>query len=136
MITLKKYNWSKGWLYNRLFARLSLSQNILLGDRLRKQQARDADPKAIWQINFTGNLGEEAKEINLGSSRGTVGEVYFSLIWYQYKMTQYINLNIKFSNSQLNKSKSGIRNGTEVNLNLEMWLVIIMMRLTFYLNYY
>ena len=35
-------------------------------------------------------------------------------------MTQYINLNIKFSNSQLNKSKSGIRNGTEVNLNLEM----------------
>ena len=119
-----------------MFARLSLSQNILLGDRLRKQQARDADPKAIWQINFTGNLGEAAKEINLGSSRGTVGEVYFSLIWYQYKMTQYINLNIKFSNSQLNKSKSGIRNGTEVNLNLEMWLVIIMMRLTFYLNYY
>ena len=51
-------------------------------------------------------------------------------------MNQYINLNIKFSNSQLNKSKSGIRNGTEVNLNLEMWLVIIMMRLTFYLNYY
>ena len=33
-------------------------------------------------------------------------------------MTQYNALNVKLSNSQLNKLKSGIKNGTEVNLNL------------------
>ena len=27
---------------------------------LIKQESLDADPKAIQQINFTGNLGEEA----------------------------------------------------------------------------
>ena len=50
---------------------------------LRKQQALDADPKAIQQINFTENLDweegailffiiEEAKEIILGFSQGTM----------------------------------------------------------------
>ena len=29
-------------------------------------------------------------------------------------MTQYNNLKVKLSNSQLNKSKSGVRNNTEV----------------------
>ena len=33
-------------------------------------------------------------------------------------MTQYNTLNVQFSNSQLNKLKSGIKNGTEVTLNL------------------
>ena len=33
-------------------------------------------------------------------------------------MTQYNALNIKLSNSQLNKLKSAIKNGTEVILNL------------------
>ena len=33
-------------------------------------------------------------------------------------MTQYNTLNIKLSNSQLNKLKSRIKNGTEVTLNL------------------
>ena len=33
-------------------------------------------------------------------------------------MTQYITLNVKLSNSQLNKLKSAIKNGTEVTLNL------------------
>ena len=33
-------------------------------------------------------------------------------------MTQYISLNVKLSNSQLNKLKSGIQNGTEVTLTL------------------
>ena len=31
-------------------------------------------------------------------------------------MTQYNTLNVKLSNSQLNKLKSGIKNGTEVTL--------------------
>ena len=50
---------------------------------LSKQQALDADPKAIQKINFTGNLDrdadaimffiiEEAKEIVLDFSQGTV----------------------------------------------------------------
>ena len=48
---------------------------------LSKQQTFDADPKAIQQINFTGNLEEEsriffiveeAKETILDFSRGTV----------------------------------------------------------------
>ena len=50
---------------------------------LSKQQVLDVDPKVLQQINFTGNLGgvnnrvifiiiEEAKEIILDSSRGTV----------------------------------------------------------------
>ena len=33
-------------------------------------------------------------------------------------MTQYDTLNVKFSNSQFNKLKSGIRNGTQVTKNL------------------
>ena len=51
---------------------------------LSKQQALDADPRAIWQINFTANLDrftgnprvyfilEEAKETILDFSQGTV----------------------------------------------------------------
>ena len=33
-------------------------------------------------------------------------------------MTKCNNLNIELSNSQLNKLKSGMKNGTEVTLNL------------------
>ena len=33
-------------------------------------------------------------------------------------MTQYNNLNVKLSNSQLHKLKSGIKNGTKGTLNL------------------
>ena len=36
----------------------------------------------------------------------------------QYKMTQYNNLNVKLSNSRLNKLKLGIKNGTEVTLKI------------------
>ena len=50
---------------------------------LSKQQALDADPRAIQQINFTANLDragnariyfilEEAKETTLNFSQGTV----------------------------------------------------------------
>ena len=35
-------------------------------------------------------------------------------------MTQYNILNGKFSNSQLNKLKSGIKNGTQVTINLSL----------------
>ena len=33
-------------------------------------------------------------------------------------MTQYSTLNVKLSSSQLNKLKSGIKNGTEVTLKI------------------
>ena len=38
--------------------------------------------------------------------------------FYQYKMTQYNSLNVKLSNSQLNKLKSAIKNETEIVLRL------------------
>ena len=38
-------------------------------------------------------------------------------------MTQFNSLNIKLSNSQLNKLKSGIKNGTKVALNLSSNLI-------------
>ena len=54
---------------------------MIAGD-LSKQQALDADPRAIQQINFTANLDrtstrvyfilEEAKETILDFSQGTV----------------------------------------------------------------
>ena len=53
----------------------------MIAIHLRKQQALDADPKAIQQMNFTGNLEnqstmffiiEEAKEIVSDFSKGTV----------------------------------------------------------------
>ena len=38
-------------------------------------------------------------------------------------MTQYNTLNVKLSNSQLNKLKPAIKNGTEVTLNLSSNLI-------------
>ena len=93
---------------------------------LSKQQALDADPKAIQQFNFAANLDrarntamffitEEAKETVLDFSQGTV-KVFGSVIkceqfyFYQHKMTQYNSLNVKLSNSQVNKLKPAIKN--------------------------
>ena len=42
----------------------------------------------------------------------------YSLIFINIKMTQYNSLNVKLSNSQLNKFKSAIKNETEVVLRL------------------
>ena len=46
--------------------------------------------------------------------------IQFHLIinFYQYKMTQYNSLNVKLSNSQLNKLKPAIEDGAEVVLSL------------------
>ena len=43
-------------------------------------------------------------------------EAWFN--FYLYKMTQYNSLNVKLSDSQLNKLKSAIKNKTEVVLRL------------------
>ena len=44
--------------------------------------------------------------------------IKYSLIFYQYKITQYNSLNVQLSNSQLHKFKSAIKNETEVVLRL------------------
>ena len=50
-------------------------------------------------------------------------------------MTQYKTLNVKLSNSQLNKLKSRIKNNTEVTFH-QMLLVILMMTIIFGLSCY
>ena len=49
-------------------------------------------------------------------------------------MTQYNTLNLKWSNSQLNKLKPGIKNGIEVTHR--MLLVILMMKTIFCISCY
>ena len=96
----------------------------LIAINLRKQQKLDVDAKAIQQINFTGNLDrvgswtpfftEETKKTILISSKRTPKVLWFYFI-------QYDTLNVKLSNSQLNKLKSAIKNGTnfsEVTLSI------------------
>ena len=58
---------------------------------------------------------EQAKETILDFSQETVkvSWISFTLI-YQHKMTQYNTLNVELSNLNLNKLKSGIKNGAEV----------------------
>ena len=88
-----------------MFIRLSLFQKIL-----QKQQKLDADPKAIQQINFTGNLSkeegstmffviDEAKETLLDFSKVAVKVLWFYFLLIQFKMTQYDTVNVKLSNS-------------------------------------
>ena len=51
-------------------------------------------------------------------------------------MTQYNMLNVELSNPQLNKLKSGIKNGTEINLDLSWnWLSILMLKVIFHIKY-
>ena len=85
MKILEKLLLVKEMTYNWLLVRLYLltkSYKIIAVD-LSKQQALDADPKAIQQINFTANLDrdgntrfyfilEEAKETVFEFSQGTV----------------------------------------------------------------
>ena len=43
-----------------------------------------------------------------------------------YKMTQYDTLNVKLSNSQVNKLKSAMKNETEITLNLSSNLIEVL----------
>ena len=52
-----------------------------------------------------------------------VPQLYFFLIQYQYKLTQYNTLNVKLSNSRLNELNSGIKNNNEVLLKLSSNIV-------------
>ena len=81
---------------------------------LSKQQVLDEDPRAIQQINFMANLDragnttmffiiEEAKETVLEFSQGTVKGLWAWFNFYHCKMTQYSSLNVKLSNSKMNR---------------------------------
>ena len=47
-------------------------------------------------------------------------------------MTKYDTLNVKLSNSQLNKLKRGIKNGTKITLNLSSKLMRLIFRISYY----
>ena len=106
---------------------------------LRKQQTLDADPRAIKQINFTENLDRAGNtriyfiswrskrdcfELTKRNHKSFVNAITSGdLIFYQHKMTQYNSLNVKLSNSQLNKLKSAIKNETGVVSRLSLNVV-------------
>ena len=99
-ITTGQWNdWSTRCLLNYLYLK---NYYKMITIDLSKQQALDAAPKIIQQINFTASLErdgsttmffiiEEAKETILDILQGTVKIlwIYFTLIKYQYITTQY-----------------------------------------------
>ena len=96
---------------------------------LSKQEVLDADPRAIQQINFTANLeGNTIMFFIIEEEKETVLTFHKELykfckckVWFnfcQYKMTQCNSLNVKLSNSRLNKLNSAIKNETEVVFRL------------------
>ena len=50
-----------------------------------------------------------------------VPQFIFVLVYYQYKMTQYITLNVKLSSFQLNGLESEIYNGTDATFIKCCW---------------
>ena len=71
---------------------------------------------------------EEAKETVLDFSQETLKVCKYNFIewfsFYQYKMTQYNSLNVKLSDSQLNKLQPAIKNEAEVVLRLSSNMVV------------
>ena len=81
-------------MFTRLYLYFKIYYKLIAID-LSKQQKLDADPKAIQQINFTGNLTradgarmyfiiEEAKETVLDFSKGTVKVLWFYFVLIKY----------------------------------------------------
>ena len=70
-----------------------------------------------WAENKTiFSIVEEVKTTLFHFSERAVKvlRIDFVLMYYQYKITEYNSLNIKLSNSQLNKVKSATKSITEV----------------------
>ena len=93
----------------------------LIAMNLTKQQKLDADSKEIHQINFTGKKDREEgatkffiiKEVK-NSFRFFKRNTWSIMILFCFnkllnKMTQYNTLNVKLTNSQLNKWKHAIK---------------------------
>ena len=96
-----------------------------------KQQALNADPKAMqknyfyrksrtrWKYKIAFYYWrDERNYFRFFTSTLKLLRIYFALIKYQFKITQYNTLNVKLSKSQLSRLKSGIKEDTEVTLNL------------------
>ena len=104
---------------------------------LSKQQELDADPKANQQINFTGNSDRDGntamffiiEETRFFARNGKSIINLFCLDIKWYNIT---------CNSQINRLKSGIKNGTQVTINLSSNVIgdSIMMKLIFRMNYF
>ena len=104
---------------------------------LSKQQELDADPKANQEINFTGNSDRDGntamffiiEETRFFARNGKSIINLFCLDIKWYNIT---------CNSQINRLKSGIKNGTQVTINLSSNVIgdSIMMKLIFRMNYF
>ena len=113
------------WLDSWLFVRLSLFQRKWMNAiYLSKQQALDADPRSIQQINFTANIdraGSTTIFFIIEEAKETILDCKSLIEWfnfYQYKMAKYNSLNVKLSSSWLNELKSAIKDKTDVVLRL------------------
>ena len=93
---------------------------------LSKQQALEVDFKVIQQINFTADLyrAGNARFYFILEEWRISYNIIKSFNFYQYKMTHYNALNVKLSNSQLNKLKLAIKNETEVVLRLSLNMIV------------
>ena len=87
---------------------------------LSKQQALDADPKVIQQIDFAGNLENNVTMFCIIEEGKETFYIFHKELYctFNFTITQYNTLNVKLSHLQLNKLKSGIKNGTQVSSNL------------------
>ena len=86
---------------------------------LSKKNALDADLRAIQQIYFTGKvetdaviyyISEKPKETTLEFYKRTT-----KILWIAY-VVEYSKVNVKLSDSQLNKLKTAVKNKTGTNL--------------------
>ena len=93
----------------------------------KETKALDADPREIQQTVFQGvvrgadktkirlyTILEQSKEIVLKFNKETPKVLW--IVW----MVEYSKVNVKLSNSQLNKSKIAAKNQTEVTLRINI----------------
>ena len=99
---------------------------VLIAIDLSNQQDFDADLRAIQQLNFARNLErtgnksiffiiKEVKETIQDFSEGTVKVFSLKYCILIHNMTQYHSVNVKLSNSQLNKLKSARKDAAKCN---------------------
>ena len=100
--TGQRDNYTSGCLLNYPYFKKNYK---LIAIDLNKQQKLDADPKAIQQINFTGNLNwaevatkffivEETEEKVLDFSKGTA-----KVLWFFFRLISILdNINMKWLN--------------------------------------
>ena len=62
----------------------------LIAIDLSKQQALDADPRAIQQINFTAYLDRDGNTTMLDFSQGTVKVLWMHFPWMKFRWIQMI----------------------------------------------